>query len=129
MTSEDTGSARTVLVVDDEVDVLHSIRVALEMKGYNVILAPNGRTAIDLARATPPDLVILDLMMPGLDGFSTHEALRAQFTRPVPFLFITATSLRIRDPELEGVPHSTMQKPLDFDEMLARVRQLMDMVA
>jgi DNA-binding response OmpR family regulator len=127
MMSNNQPEQPTILVVDDEADVCQSIQVALEMQGYHVITAKNGRIAIERARKSPPDLVILDLMMPGLDGFSTHEALRALSSKTIPFLFITATSLRIRDPDLEGVPHTTLQKPLDFDDMLKRVRQLMDM--
>lgn len=66
-----------ILVVDDEEDVLMLVRVSLEFEGFDVTEAADGGQALDAIRANPPDLVLLDVMMPNKDGWETLEALRA----------------------------------------------------
>jgi DNA-binding response OmpR family regulator len=63
---------RTILVVDDEPDLLHAVRLYLEMEGYQVLAATNGEEALDKLRTKLPDLVVLDVMMPGMTGFDTR---------------------------------------------------------
>src|SRR5919204_6952857 len=69
-------SAR-VLVVDDDPAVLSGLRRALALEGYDVLVAPDGETALALVRDQAPDLVVLDVLLPGLDGLSVCERLRA----------------------------------------------------
>ena len=84
-----------VLVVDDEPDVLLLCRLNLEQRGHEVLEAPNGDTALELARSGSPDLVVLDLMLPGIDGYQVLEALQAgEVTSGVPVLVLTAKSLQ-----------------------------------
>ena len=83
-----------VLVVDDEAANRQWLSRILEPAGFNVIIATGGQEAIDLARASPPDIVLLDLMMPGVTGFDVVEALRANpSTRDTPIMILTARHL------------------------------------
>jgi two-component system, OmpR family, alkaline phosphatase synthesis response regulator PhoP len=84
-----------VLVVDDEPDVLLLCRLNLEQRGHEVVEAPNGDAALELVRSATPDLVVLDLMLPGIDGYQVLQALRAgDETSRVPVLVLTAKSLQ-----------------------------------
>jgi DNA-binding response OmpR family regulator len=84
-----------VLVVDDEPDVLLLCRLNLEQRGHQVLEAPNGDVALNLAREGAPELVVLDLMLPGIDGYQVLQALRADDrTSGIPVLVLTAKSLR-----------------------------------
>jgi two-component system alkaline phosphatase synthesis response regulator PhoP len=84
-----------VLVVDDEPDVLLLCRLNLEQRGHEVLEAPNGDAALELARSGRPDLVVLDLMLPGIDGYQVLQTLRAgEETSGVPVLVLTAKSLQ-----------------------------------
>ncbi len=80
-----------VLVIDDEPDVLMLCRVNLEHAGHDVLVAESGETGLELARTERPDLIVLDLMMPSMDGFEVLEELAgAAVTRDVPVLILTA---------------------------------------
>jgi two-component system, OmpR family, phosphate regulon response regulator PhoB len=84
-----------VLVVDDEPDVLLLCRLNLEQRGHQVLEAPDGDEALDLARREAPDLVVLDLMLPGIDGYQVLQTLRAdEATSGIPVLVLTAKSLQ-----------------------------------
>jgi two-component system, OmpR family, alkaline phosphatase synthesis response regulator PhoP len=84
-----------VLVVDDEPDVLLLCRLNLEQRGHEVLEALNGDTALELAGSRSPDLVVLDLMLPGIDGYQVLEALQAgDVTSGIPVLVLTAKSLQ-----------------------------------
>ena len=81
----------TVLVIDDEAPIRLLCRVNLEAEGIDVLEAPDGPSGLEVARAHVPDAILLDVMMPGLDGPSTVAALRADpATRDVPVIFLTA---------------------------------------
>lgn len=84
-----------VLVVDDEPDVLLLCRLNLEQRGHEVLEAADGDAALELARSGRPDLVVLDLMLPGIDGYQVLQALGAgEETSGVPVLVLTAKSLQ-----------------------------------
>lgn len=92
------GQKATVLVVDDEAANREWLRRLLEPAGFDVVLATGGQEAIDIARATPPDLVMLDLMMPNVTGFDVVETLRAEAsTRHIPIMVLTAKTLTDSD--------------------------------
>jgi len=85
------GTARRVLVVDDERSIRMLCRVNLAASGMEVFEASDGREGLDLARKERPDLVLLDVMMPGLDGWSVARELAAdEQTREIPIVFLTA---------------------------------------
>ncbi len=91
---ERANAAPSVLVVDDEAANRHWLTRILEPAGFDVTLASGGREAIDRAKASPPDLVLLDLMMPEVTGFEVVEALRAdRRTRDTPIMIVTARHL------------------------------------
>lgn len=83
----------TVLVVDDEEDIRHLVKVNLEMDGHQVMLARDGAEALDAVRATPPDVMILDLMMPKVDGWKVLETVKREPNldiQNIPILMLTA---------------------------------------
>jgi threonine synthase len=120
-----------VLIVDDMEDARRLIRRILQSQGNYVINeAMNGREAIELARADPPDLIILDLMMPELDGFSVLDALQTDpATAQVPVVVVTAKELTVEEKQrLGGRIHSLMQKgEFMSDELLEEVQNLVSM--
>lgn len=84
-----------VLVVDDEPDVLLLCRLNLQQRGHEVLEAAEGRHALELARERHPDVIVLDLMLPGMTGYEVLETLKADpRTSDIPVLVLTAKSLR-----------------------------------
>src|SRR4051812_36908026 len=83
----------TVLVVDDEPDIRYLVKVNLELDGHEVLTAANGTEALELVRAAPPDVVLLDVMMPHMDGWEVLEAIKAErdvAIRDIPVIMVTA---------------------------------------
>ena len=88
-----------VLVADDDPDILALVRFRLERDGYEVLSAPDGETALDLALDRTPDLAVLDVMMPRLDGYEVTRRLREHGpTTGIPIILLTA---RVQEPDLE----------------------------
>jgi DNA-binding response OmpR family regulator len=88
-----------VLVADDDPDILALVRFRLERDGYEVLSAPDGETALDLALARTPDLALLDVMMPRLDGYEVTRRLREHGpTATIPIILLTA---RVQEPDVE----------------------------
>lgn len=86
-----------ILVIDDERDVRENLVRFLQLEGYRVLEAENGTVGIQTALRSPPDLVLCDLMMPGVDGFGVLARLRSEpATAAIPFVFLTA-STEVRD--------------------------------
>ena len=83
-----------ILVVDDDPGIRHLLADILEIEGYEVTLAADGLSAVELAVGDRPDFVVLDLMMPYLDGYGVLRELRAQPGAPVPVLMLTAAADR-----------------------------------
>jgi two-component system response regulator MprA len=113
-----------VLVVDDDPRMLTMMRRVLETEGYAVRLAPDGLVALDIVRSEPIDLVILDVMLPDLDGFDVCRTLRRE--NLVPILMLTA--LDAGSDKVTGLDSGAddyVVKPFANDELLARVRALL----
>ena len=81
--------ARTVLVIDDDADIRDLLRDALEGRGFRVVCAPDGEIGVAKAVKSPPDLVIVDMMMPRASGFVVLERLKQQHRLPVPIIMLT----------------------------------------
>jgi two-component system alkaline phosphatase synthesis response regulator PhoP len=116
---------KRVLVVEDNADLAFGLRNNLEIEGYEVEVAADGKAGLDRARAGKPDLVILDLMLPGLDGFRVLKALR-QEPLAMPVLILTARgeeSDKVRGLKLGADDYVT--KPFGVLEILARVEALL----
>src|SRR5687768_17079939 len=113
-----------VLVVDDEATLVDTIRYNLRRDGYEVQVAGEGNEALRLARASSPDLVVLDLMLPGLDGLEVCRQLRREST--VPILMLTAKDDEVdKIVGLEVGADDYMTKPFSMRELLARVRAML----
>ena len=114
----------SVLVVDDTVMNLHLLSDLLGKHGYEVRAVTSGRQALQAVEHDPPDLILLDIAMPGMDGYEVCRQLRAmERSKDVPVIFLTAltdTADKIRAFDTGGVDYVT--KPFQFEEVLARVR-------
>jgi two-component system, sensor histidine kinase and response regulator len=114
----------SVLVVDDTVMNLHLLSDLLGKHGYEVRAVTSGRQALKAVEHDPPDLILLDIAMPGMDGYEVCRQLRAmERSKEVPVIFLTAltdTADKIRAFDAGGVDYVT--KPFQFEEVLARVR-------
>jgi two-component system KDP operon response regulator KdpE len=115
---------KLVLVVDDEPRMVNFMRMNLELEGCRVITAPSGREALDRAREEMPDVVLLDIMMPGMDGFETLRRLRT-FSQ-VPVLILTAKDEeedRVKGLELGADDY--IGKPFSHRELVSRIRAVL----
>ena len=121
---EERLTAETILVVDDEQHIVELTRMYLEQAGYRVVSAADGPQALTVARQTRPALVVLDLMLPGLDGWEVCRRLRAE--DDVPIIMLTA-----RDDEVDRVvglelgADDYVTKPFNPRELVARVRAVL----
>ena len=116
--------ARTVLVVDDEPTLVAALKYNLEREGYRVLTAADGGAALDVARSRRPDLLVLDLMLPVMDGLEVCRALRREMS--VPILMLTAKGEEIdKVVGLEIGADDYVTKPFGMRELLARVRALL----
>ena len=114
-------TTHTILVVEDEKRIAHWVRTYLEKAGFNTLLAYNGPTGLHMARRERPDLIVLDLMLPGMDGLDVCRALRRE--SDVPIIMLTARgreSERIAGLNLGADDYVT--KPFSPDELVARVQ-------
>ncbi|MCZ7544706.1 MAG: response regulator transcription factor [Anaerolineae bacterium] len=113
-----------ILVIEDEESILQFLERGLIYEGYRVSVAKDGEEGLKLARDNPPDLVVLDWMLPGLDGLEVCRRLRA--AGDVPILILTArgeVADRVRG--LDAGADDYLVKPFSFDELLARIRALL----
>ncbi len=126
-----TAEATRVLVIDDEAPIRLLCRVNLEAEGMNVLEAADGPSGLEKARAETPDVVLLDVMMPGLDGWRVaEELLDDPRTESIPIVFLTARAElrdRARGIDLGGVDYVT--KPFNPVELAPLVRDLLDRVS
>ncbi len=121
-----------VLVVDDKDENLYYLQVLLSANGYTVECAHHGAEALALARATPPDLVVSDLLMPVMDGFSLLRHWKEDATlRHAPFIVFAATYMDPGDEKLARNlgADAFILKPAEPDELLARIREVLDRAA
>ena len=114
----------TILVVDDEPVIMESLAYSLRREGYNVSVTPNGIDALELFDRIQPDLVILDIMLPGMDGLEVCRRLRARSS--VPIIMLTARSDEVdKILGLEIGADDYLPKPFSFRELLARIHSML----
>ena len=114
----------TVLVVDDDPNIRSVVSRGLRFEGYDVRLAGDGPEALRSARAMPPDVIVLDVMLPDMDGLEVCRRLRRGLTAPI--LMLTARdAVPDRVAGLDSGADDYLVKPFDFDELLARIRALL----
>jgi two-component system response regulator MprA len=113
-----------VLVADDDPDIVSFVKRGLVYEGYEVDTAADGWETLEKARLSPPDLVILDVMMPGIDGIEVAKRLRQ--SGKIPVLMLTARgTVADKVAGLDSGADDYLVKPFDFDELLARIRALL----
>lgn len=118
-------SVPTILLLEDELPLARLLSDALDRSGYAVQHLPDGHRGLQVCRQQPPDLLIVDVMLPGLDGFEVVRALRPTHAE-LPVLFLTARSATadvIKGFEVGG--NDYLKKPFSLDELLVRVRELL----
>ncbi len=122
-------SAKKVLVVDDEPDTLELVKLVLESAGFKTMLATSGREALKLAEASKPDLVLLDIMMPDMDGWEVFRKLKEK-DPAIPIAILTAKAQNID--RLLGLhvlkADDYITKPFGKNELIDRVKKLTGMV-
>ena len=118
------------LVIDDEAPIRLLCRVNLEAEGIEVVEAPDGATGVELAKQEQPDAILLDVMMPGLDGWSVAERLLTdEATGAIPIIFLTARADlrdRVRGLDVGGLDYVT--KPFNPVDLAPLVRGVVDAV-
>jgi len=118
--------AKRILVIDDAPKIVDFIRRGLTYEGYAVDVAYDGQSGLEQAEREPPDLVMLDVMMPGLDGLEVCRQLRASSNGDVPILMLTAKdAVSDRVAGLDAGADDYLVKPFAFNELLARIRALL----
>src|ERR1700733_8392124 len=113
---------KKILIVDDEVDIASSIQYVLTQEGFSTLLAHDGNKAMQLVESDKPDLIVLDLMMPGIDGYEVCRRVRS-FDRKTPILMLTARTSEIDTVVgLELGANDYISKPVRLRELVARVK-------
>ena len=120
-------SKNTILIVDDSVDTVELLKKRLTFEGYQTLLAYNGEQALEQAAEHNPDLIVLDIMMPGMDGYQVCEKLKeSKNTRYIPILMLTAKSeLEHKIKGLDLGANDYLAKPFDYKELSARIKSLL----
>ena len=118
---------KRILICDDDPAILRVLQVNLEVEGYETLLAHHGEEALEVANAEKPDLIILDIMMPRLDGYQTCERLKAaDETKDIPVVFLSAKAQAsdIEKGKTYGVA-DYLTKPFDPDTLVETIERLL----
>jgi len=121
-----TSVADRILVVDDIEDNIVLLQIVLEQEGYDVDVANNGREALDKIENQKPDLILLDVMMPEMNGFEVTQRIRQNDRIPfIPILLITGYDQFSPAEGFEFGADDFIRKPIDFDVLLDRIRTIL----
>lgn len=123
-----------ILIIDDDPDLVESMRIVLENKKYKVVSASSGQEGIDKVKEENPDLIILDVMMPNMDGFEVSRAIKGcPGNKNIPILMLTAikekTGLDFKKEAGDEVwlpVDDYCEKPLDHQELIAKIEKLVN---
>ncbi len=120
--------AEKILIVDDEPGVVKILGMRLKANGYQIIAAHNGDQAIELAHQEKPDLIILDIKMPGTDGFSVFKELNASAdTMSIPIVFFSALlPEQVQEKVTQLGAEGFVSKSADPDEILTKITEILD---
>jgi CheY-like chemotaxis protein len=121
------ADGKRILICDDDPAILRVIQVNLEVEGFDVLTAHHGEEALEVAHAEHPDLIILDIMMPRLDGYQTCEQLKAaEDTKAIPVIFLSAKAQAsdIEKGKAYGV-EEYLTKPFDPSDLIDVVERLL----
>jgi CheY-like chemotaxis protein len=115
-----------ILIVDDLADNVFMLKAFLELQGYSVATADGGGLALQKAEASPPDLILLDVMMPDMDGYEVTRLIRRHpVLKEIPVVLITAYIDTCRIKGLAVGATDFVRKPVDFDELLEKIETLL----
>jgi len=117
-------SPKKILIIDDEVDLVESIRFPLEVEGFHVLVSHNGEEGLNQARKEIPDLILLDLMLPKLDGYKVCRLLKFdERYKHIPIFMLTARTQE-KDKILgkETGADEYLTKPFDMDDLIAKIK-------
>jgi len=116
---------RKILIIDDEFPVGYLIKINLEAEGYEAVLALSGEEGLEKAKASRPDLITLDVLMPEMDGFEVMEALkRDKGLNSIPVIMISVINEIRKKRGIEIGATDYLLKPIDFDNLLDRMKCL-----
>jgi len=116
-----------ILVVDDEIQLIEMVQMRLEANGYDVVAANDGEEGIEKVKSENPDLIILDIMMPKMDGFEVCKILKndPQYSK-IPIIFLSA---KVQEEDLENGKEkgadAFVKKPFETSELLAKITELL----
>lgn len=119
-------TSKKILLVEDDESLGYLLSEYLKMKDFNVVWKKNGKTALDILQQDYFDLIVLDIMMPDMDGFTLAKRIKQEFTN-TPFIFLTARSLKIdvlKGFALGAVDY--LKKPIDEEELVVRLNTLLN---
>lgn len=125
----------TILVVDDDPDIIEIVGYRLQQEGYQVVMATDGVDALGAVRLHNPDLIVLDVMMPGENGYRVSKMIKedeqaGRLTKKIPVILLTARNLK-GDPEREEMfmgfsqADTVIYKPFEMNDLLKRIRELL----
>lgn len=120
--------APRILVVDDELDTLNLLRTILQISGFEPVTTLNSVDAITLAETEQPDAVLLDIMMPRLDGFTLCKMMRQnERTKNVPIIFVTAyEALDLEERRVEAGGNMVLHKPISINKLISAINILLN---
>ena len=121
MTSDQAGE-RLILVVDDDPDILQTLGLCLSTEGYRVLMAANGREALDILERERPSVILLDLMMPVMDGWAFREEQRRAGST-VPVVLLSAAG-RLEEHERALGAAVVISKPFDLDRVISTIERV-----
>lgn len=115
---------KTILIIDDESDVLSLLKIRLERAGYKVLGAPSGEEALSLLENSKPDLILLDLLLPQLQGEEVCQLLKADSRfKKIPVIIITAHAARIGETIKKICADDYLLKPFEPEELLSKIKK------
>jgi CheY-like chemotaxis protein len=115
-----------ILVVDDLSDNRFLLQTVLETEGYRVDTAEDGQSALAKIQATPPDLILMDVMMPDLNGYEVTQQIRQDASLPtMPILMVTAYDDTVHHQNMTVETNGFIRKPIDFNQLLTQVAHLL----
>ncbi len=120
--------SKKILIIDDEADFVETLSFSLESNGFEVVSAPDGPSGIEKLKNENPDLIILDLMMPGMDGCEVAKRLKAdKATSGIPILMLTAAvtpDLKQKVCSVQAMDYVT--KPCDLEELVEKIKKILE---
>jgi len=126
VSSKPISNIDRILVVDDLPDNYVLLQTVLEDEGYQVEVADNGHAALERIESHPPDLVLLDVMMPEMNGFEVTRRIRQNPTLPfIPILLVTGYSDPLPADGFDAGADGFIRKPINFDDLLDRIRAIL----